>query len=179
MSDPVLLTMSGSLRREATNRRLLNEAVRLFGACQRIDANLNLPLYDGDAEVAKGIPETVSRLAEQIMAVDAVMISTPEYNKGISGVLKNALDWISRTKTQPWKDKPVAIMSSAAGRAGGERGQAMLRQCLVVFQPQLISGPEVHLGDAGNQFDSNGRLISEPCETALRELMAKLRGMLR
>jgi chromate reductase len=70
-----------------------------------------------------GIPAEVQELADQIAAADAVIIAGPEYNKALSGVLKNALDWVSRTKGNPWRDKPVAIMSATGGRAGGERTQ--------------------------------------------------------
>ncbi|NVK16201.1 MAG: NAD(P)H-dependent oxidoreductase [Rhodobacteraceae bacterium] len=176
MPDPVLLTVSGSLRREATNRKLLAEAARFFGAASVLEADLNLPLYDGDAEAAEGIPASVQVLADQIAAADAIAISTPEYNKGPSGVLKNALDWVSRTEGNPWADKPVAVMSAAAGRAGGERAQMILRGFLVPFQPRLITGPEVHLAGSSKEFDTNGRLTSEHYEATLTKLMQKLRA---
>lgn len=178
MTDPVLLTISGSLRREATNRKLLAEAVRVFGPASVVEADLNLPLYDGDDEAADGIPPAVQTLADQIAAADAVVISTPEYNKGPSGVLKNALDWVSRTEGSPWADKPVAVMSAAAGRAGGERAQMILRGFLVPFQPRLITGPEVHLAGSSKEFDENGRLTSEQYEATLTRLMQKLRSEL-
>ena len=171
-----LLGLSGALRAGSTNSKLLREAARLFGDCDFTEADLRLPLYDGDAEEAEGIPSGVARLAEQIAAADAVVISTPEYNKGPSGVLKNALDWVSRTKGGPWKDKPVAVMSAAAGRAGGERAQLVLRTFMVPFRPRLIIGPEMHLGDSGNQFDENGQLVSERYEATLSELMQALRA---
>ncbi|MBY6056062.1 NADPH-dependent FMN reductase [Leisingera daeponensis] len=180
MADPVLLTISGSLRREATNRKLLAEAARVFGAASVVEGDLNLPLYDGDAEAAEGIPAAVQALADQIAAADAVAISTPEYNKGPSGVLKNALDWVSRTEGNPWADKPVAVMSAAAGRAGGERAQMILRGFLVPFQPRLITGPEVHLAGSSKEFSAEGRLTSEQYEATLTKLMQKLRAeMLR
>lgn len=176
MSDPVLLGLSGSLRKDATNRRLLREAARLFGPADYVEADLRLPLYDGDDEAANGIPPAVQKLADQIAASDAVIISTPEYNKGPSGVLKNALDWVSRTKTRPWSDKPVAVMSAAAGRAGGERAQSVLRGFLVPFQPRVLQGPEMHLANSSNEFGDDGRLKGERYEATLRELMQKLRA---
>ncbi|MFW8594184.1 NADPH-dependent FMN reductase [Cribrihabitans neustonicus] len=176
MTTPVLLTISGSLRRDSCNRKLLREAARLFGPADVLAGDLNLPLYDGDAEMADGIPEAAERLHSQIAAADAVAISTPEYNKGPSGVLKNALDWVSRIKGNPWADKPVAVMSAAAGRAGGERAQMVLRGFLVAFQPRLLTGPEMHLADCRNQFDDDGRLLSERYEKTLATLMGKLRA---
>ncbi|WP_170439715.1 NADPH-dependent FMN reductase [Ruegeria arenilitoris] len=176
MSEPILLGLSGSLRQNATNRRLIREAARLFGAGTFIEADLNLPLYDGDAEEAEGVPAEVQILADQIAGSHAVVISTPEYNKGPSGVLKNALDWVSRTKGNPWADKPVAVMSAAAGRAGGERAQMILRSFMVPFQPRILQGPEIHLADSSNEFDDSGRLRSDRYERTLGQLMEKLRA---
>lgn len=170
-----LLGLSGSLRAGSANTRLMREALRLFGPAETEEADLRLPLYDGDLEAAEGLPPGVQRLAAQIAAADALVISGPEYNKGISGVLKNALDWISRSDSFPWQGKPVAIMSAAAGRAGGERTQMMLRACLVAFRPRLLQGPEVLLAQGREQFDAEGRLVSERYENTLRSLMEALR----
>ena len=176
MSEPVLLGISGSLRKDATNRKLIREAARLFGDATYVEADLLLPLYNGDHEDADGIPSEVQRLADQIAQADAVVISTPEYNKGLSGVLKNALDWVSRTDGNPWSDKPVAVMSAAAGRAGGERAQTTLRSCLVAFRPRILQGPEVHLADSSNEFDDQGHLTSEMYTKTLKALMTALRA---
>ena len=161
MSTPTLLGISGSLRAGATNRKLLREAARLFGPCTYVEADLHMPVYDGDLEEAEGIPEAAVTLSDQIMTADAVLISTPEYNKGPSGALKNALDWVSRVKGSPWAGKPVAVMSAAAGRAGGERAQLILRTYMVPFRPRLLLGPEVHLAASGQQFDEAGQLTGE------------------
>lgn len=171
-----LLGISGSLRRDATNRKLVREAGRLFGASVFVEADLDLPLYDGDKESADGQPDAVLRLVDEIAQADAIVISTPEYNKGPSGVLKNALDWVSRTKPVPWQGKPVAVMSAAAGRAGGERAQMILRSFLVPFQPRVISGPELHLAQSSKQFDDNGHLTSEVYRDTLQLLMDRLRA---
>ena len=170
-----LLGISGSLRRESANTKLMREALRLYGEAETAEADLHLPLYDGDLEEAQGIPPEVQRLADQIASADAVVISGPEYNKGISGVLKNALDWVSRTEGKPFADKPVAIMSAAAGRAGGERTQTMLRSCLVPFRTRILQGPEVLVAQGREQFDDMGRLTGERYEKTLRTLMQALR----
>ncbi|MDE4132657.1 NAD(P)H-dependent oxidoreductase [Phaeobacter sp. QD34_3] len=176
MSNPVLLTLSGSLRAGASNRLLLKEAARFFGPSTHVEGDLNLPLYNGDDEERVGVPAAVQALADQIAAADAVAISTPEYNKGPSGALKNALDWVSRTDGAPWADKPVAVMSAAAGRAGGERAQMVLRGFMVPFQPRLISGPELHLANSSNEFDDQGQLKSDLYRNTLETLMQKLRA---
>lgn len=177
MSKPILLGLSGSLRQTATNRKLLREAARLFDPAEFVEADLNLPLYDGDLEEGEGIPAVVQTLRDQIEQAHAVIISTPEYNKGPSGVLKNALDWVSRTEGNPWADKPVAVMSAAAGRAGGERAQMILRAYMVPFQPLILQGPEIHLANSSNEFDDQGRLTSARYEQTLGTLMQKLRNL--
>jgi len=171
-----LLAISGALRAGSTNTRLLREAIRLAGDDVTAEfADIRFPLYDADLEDAAGIPAPVAALAAQIAAADAVIISTPEYNKNLPGVLKNALDWLSRTKTKPLSGKPVAIMSAAAGRAGGERSQFSLRHCLTPFSPDILQGPELMLADARHAFDEHGRLINERSVEGLSKLMAALR----
>ena len=175
LATTTLLRISGALRAGSTIRKLLREAARLFGECTYVEADLQMPLYDGDLEEADGVPESAERIAAQIAEADAVILSTPEYNKGPSGVLKNALDWVSRVPGTPWADKPVAVMSAAAGRAGGERAQMILRGYMVPFRPHLITGPEVHLAASSKQFDENGTLLGEQYVKDLSALMAALR----
>lgn len=178
MATPKLLGISGSLRADATNTKLLLEAARLFGDCDYTQADIRFPLYDGDEEAAHGVPDAVQLLARQIAEADAVIISTPEYNKGPSGVIKNGLDWISRAEGNPWSDKPVAVMSAAAGRAGGERAQMILRGFMVAFRPRILQGPEIHLAGSGQEFDETGRLKGEIYVKELTQLMQALRGMI-
>ncbi|MFK7835196.1 MAG: NADPH-dependent FMN reductase [Sulfitobacter sp.] len=178
MAAPKLLGISGSLRSGATNTKLLAEAARLFGECDYALADINFPLYNGDDEAATGVPAAVQTVADQIAAADAVIISTPEYNKGPSGALKNALDWISRAEGSPWNGKPVAVMSAAAGRAGGERAQMVLRGFMVPFRPVILQGPEIHLAGSGDAFDENGHLTGEIYVKELTTLMQALRGLI-
>lgn len=176
MPDHAVLGICGALRKASTNRLLLHEAVRLYAPARFVEADLRLPLYDGDLEEAEGIPPAVQALADQIRDADAVIIATPEYNKNLPGVLKNALDWVSRTKGGPWRDKPVAILSAAAGRAGGERSQFSLRHCLTPFRPRLLPGPEVMIAQSATAFDAEGRLTDDASLRVLAELMALLRA---
>ncbi len=171
-----LLGIAGSLREGSRNRALMREAARVFAPAAFVEADLRLPLYDGDLQRAEGIPAEVARLAAQIVAADAVIIAGPEYNKGISGVLKNALDWVSRTEGAPWRGKPVALMSATAGRSGGERAQTMMRQCLVPFGPRLLTGSELLVAGAAEAFDAEGRLAGPRYATRLQELMDALRA---
>lgn len=176
MTRPTLLGISGSLRKGSANSLLLRNAARLFGDVEYLEADLNLPLYDGDAEARDGIPAVVQALSDSIAEADAIIMSTPEYNKGPSGVLKNALDWVSRTDGQPWAGKPLAVMSAAAGRAGGERAQAVLRGFMVPFRPRILQGPEVHLAACMDAFDEDGHLKGEIYVKTLRDLMDALKA---
>lgn len=171
-----LLGIPGALRAASTNRLLLAEARLAFGDARHTEANLRLPLYDGDLEDAHGIPAEVQSLADQIAAADAVVIATPEYNKSFPGVLKNALDWVSRTKGSPFRDKPVAILSAADGRAGGDRAQFALRLALTPFRPRLLTGPEVMVANCAHAFTPEGHLIDPRYTKTLTELMQSLRA---
>ena len=170
-----LLGIPGALRAASTNRLLLAEARRAFGDATYEEADLRLPLFDEDVEIAEGFPDAVVKLHARIKAADAIVIATPEYNKALPGVLKNALDWVSRVPGAAWRDKPVAIMSAADGRAGGERSQYSLRLCLTPFRPRLISGPEVLVAQSRSAFDDTGRLIDDRYRKSLIELMNILR----
>ncbi len=168
-----LLAISGSLRADSHNSALARAAVEVFAPDRHTVADLRLPLYDGDLE-AQGTPEAVTTLVAQIRAADAVVIACPEYNAGLSGVMKNALDWISRVPPMALADKPTAIMSAAAGRAGGARSQMTLRHCLVAFRPRLAPGPELMVANADNAF-AGGKLVDDKAHAVLQTLMEALR----
>lgn len=171
-----LLGLSGSLRTDSVNSKLIREAARLYGDATLTEADLNIPLYNGDDEDRDGLPASVQDLVAQIANADAVIIATPEYNGGITGVLKNALDWVSRAKPSPWAGKPVAVMSAAAGRAGGIRAQTMLRSCMTPFNVKLAAASEVAIATAGSEFDENGLLVSERYQASVARLMAALKA---
>ncbi len=174
MGQHHILGISGSLRQDSLNSKLVREAARVYGAARYEEADLNLPLYSGDLQDAQGIPPEVRKLSDQIIAADAVVISGPEYNKSISGVLKNALDWVSRTKDWPFKHKPVAIMSVTSGASGGLMTQAALRLCLYSFRPRLLQGPSVLIGGGTRAFHPDGSLVDQRQAATLKELMEEL-----
>ncbi|MGR3468749.1 MAG: NADPH-dependent FMN reductase [Shimia sp.] len=169
-----LLGLSGSLRADSTNTKLVKAAAKLHGGTLTM-GDIRFPLYDGDLEQAEGIPAAVQTLADQIAAADAVIVSTPEYNKMLSGALKNAFDWLSRTEGNPWLHKPVAVMSAAAGRAGGERGQWTLRLALLPFRPVIAPGPEVMIAASAKAFDDDGGLVDDFARKLVGELMDELK----
>lgn len=176
MATPTLLTISGSLRKDSYNRKLLAVAAEAFGPAEVIEADLNLPLYDGDLEEAEGIPASVTTLAEQVARADAILIASPEYNKGIPGVLKNAFDWISRVPGGAFKGKPCVVMSAAAGRTGGETANYMVTACLLALGPQLLPGPMVLIAGAHNEFDEAGQMSNEIYLKAIQARMDALRA---
>ncbi|MDA8585667.1 NAD(P)H-dependent oxidoreductase [Rhodobacteraceae bacterium] len=168
-----LLMICGSLRKASQNRMLLEAAGRLWTGKAEM-ASIDMPVYNGDDEDQSGLPKAAQLLVSQITAADAVLIGTPEYNQSIPGGLKNAFDWVSRVEGKPWADKPVAIVSAAAGRAGGARAQYALRLAMTPFQPRLLTGPEVMVAAAHKEFNGAGELISEAYQKTLRTLLEKL-----
>lgn len=174
----MLLGIPGALRAESTNRKLVREAARLYGG-PFVEADIRMPLFDEDLEIAEGIPAEAKLLFDQIAAADAVVISSPEYNKSIPGVLKNALDWVSRIKGSPWKDKPLAIIGAADGREGGARASFALRLAMTPFRPRMLTGPEVQVAVSRQAFDADGRLIDERYVKALSTLMEDLHREVR
>ncbi|MEJ6403027.1 NADPH-dependent FMN reductase [Yoonia sp. 2307UL14-13] len=172
-----LLGISGSLRKASTNTKLIRYAAEVFAPDAFVEANIDFQLYNGDVESEEGIPQAVQALSDQIAAADAVIISTPEYNKAISGALKNALDWVSRTEGNPWKDKPLAIMSATAGRAGGERTQFSLRLAMMAFRPRILQGPEVLVAASSEAFNDDGKLKGDMYVKLMKELMGDLKAL--
>lgn len=173
---PTLLGISGSLRKSSTNTLLVHEAARAFGPCDFQMGNIRFPLFDEDLESKEGLPSEVMLLCNQILDADAIVIATPEYNKNLSGSLKNAFDWMSRTKKAPFSGKPVAILSASSGRSGGERAQYSLRHCLTPFRAKVIPGPEVFIANAGRAFNADGQLADSAGFGFLTELMQVLRA---
>ncbi|MCF6272390.1 MAG: NAD(P)H-dependent oxidoreductase [Rhodobacteraceae bacterium] len=167
-----LLGISGSLRANSYNTMLLHEAARLFAPDEFRMADLHLPLFNEDISEN---PETVLTLHADISAADAVIIATPEYNKNLSGVLKNALDWVSMVRPAAWAGKPVAILSASSGITGGVRAQYSLRHCMTTFNPRILQAPEVMVGNAAEVFDESGRLSNERTVKLLTKQMAALR----
>jgi chromate reductase, NAD(P)H dehydrogenase (quinone) len=172
MTKAILLGLCGSLRADSYNRKLMLEAARRWPGTF-IEGSLRLPLYDGDLE-AGGLPTGVTELARQVAAADALVLACPEYNKGPPGVVKNALDWLSRARPNPLLGKRVAIVSATAGRAGGERAQVMLRSMLVPHRVRALTWPEVLVGGAEREFDAEGKLVAESYRTALDTLITRL-----
>lgn len=170
----MLLCLSGSLRRDSRNTALLRAAAGAYGGSAAF-GDLRLPLYDGDLEREEGLPPAVTDLAARIGAAEAVVFASPEYNKALSGVMKNALDWVSRVRPHPLQDKPVAVLAAAAGISGGARARYSLLGALAAFRVRFSTGPEVLVGRAGDAFDEAGHLVDPKSRALLDEAMARLK----
>src|SRR4029078_4966054 len=121
-----------------------------------------MPHYNFDLQNSSGFPADVNAWADAIRSADALIIVSPEYNWSIPGGLKNAIDWVSRMKEQPFKDKPVALQSAAGGILGGSRMQYPLRQCLTSIDAILFGRPEVIVTFAQQKFDEKTLELKDP-----------------
>lgn len=167
--------ISGSLRAGSFNTMALKAALALAPEGMTIEmAEIgDLPHYNDDVRLA-GYPPEVQRFRDQLAAADAILFVTPEYNYSIPGVLKNAIDWASRPPSQPFDNKPVAIMGASMGVLGTARAQYQLRQMLVFLNAFPLNKPEVMIGAAHTKFDADGTLTDEATADFIRQLLAAL-----
>lgn len=152
---PRFVTLLGSLRKGSYNgivARALPALAPEGVAISSLPSVGTLALYDADLH-ADGFPPEVTAMADAIRAADGVIIVTPEYNYSVPGVLKNALDWLSRLPDQPFKGKPVLIQSASPGVLGGARMQYHLRQTMVFLDAQVFNVPEVMVGAVHTKVD--------------------------
>ena len=171
-----VLAFAGSLRSASLNRGLIRAAAELAPATMRLEvADLGaIPLYNQDLEDA-GEPIEVVEFKAAIEAADALLIATPEYNHGTSGVLKNAIDWASRPRaTSPLTDKPVAVIGASPGRGATARAQAQLRETFVFTGACAMPQPELLVSAVVSHFDGNGNLRDPETREALGQLLLAL-----
>jgi chromate reductase, NAD(P)H dehydrogenase (quinone) len=166
-----ILGISGSLRASSFNTAALRAAAELAPAGMSIELHDigDLPLYNDDVRLA-GFPPAAVRLRERIKAADGLLLATPEYNYGTSGVLKNAIDWASRPPEQPFDGKPIALMGASPGAIGTARAQYQLRQSFVFLDAHILNRPEVMIGGAASKFDAAGKLTDQ----ATRDFLAAM-----
>jgi chromate reductase len=163
-----VLVICGSLRKGSYNAAL----TRALPELAPLDMKLitappigSFPLYNADVQDTSGFPAPVNELAEAIRAADGVLFVTPEYNWSMPGVLKNAIDWVSRLKDQPFKEKPVAIQSCSQGPLGGARMQYHWRMSMTFLNAFIFGTPEVFVGSAQNKFDKETLTLTDQATT--------------
>ena len=178
VSDKIrILGFAGSLRKDSFNRALLRNAVSFIpdNSSLEIYELDGIPPFNQDAE--KDMPEKVRDFKSKIRGADAILISTPEYNYSVPGVLKNAIDSASRPYgDNPFDGKPVAIMSASIGILGGARAQYHLRQIFVFLNMYPINRPEVMVNFAADKFDADGNLMDQTSQKLIGELIQNLVG---
>jgi chromate reductase, NAD(P)H dehydrogenase (quinone) len=177
-----VLGISGSLRRDSHNTRLLRTAGELIeeqGAeFELFDGLKAIPPYDGDDDIGAG-PSAVADLRQAIAGADALLFATPEYNSSIPGALKNAIDWASRPRdASPLRNKPVAVIGASTGMFGAVWAQAELRKVLGATGARVIE-VELALGHAHEHLDPDGRLVDPTHDAALRDCIGALLGELQ
>src|SRR5882724_3425075 len=165
MADKLnVITIVGSLRKGSYNAALARELPKFAPAGMSITAApqwADLPIYNADDQNTTGFPATATKLTDAVRAADGVIFVTPEYNYSIPGGLKNAIDWVSRMKDQPFKDKPVAIQSATGGPMGGARMQYHLRQAMVFLNAFTFNTPEIFVGAAHTKFNDKMEFTDE------------------
>ena len=171
-----IIGVSGSLRAGSLNSMLLRAAAPLApqGTEIEIATIAGIPLYDYDVEVA-GIPPAVTALREKIVAGDGLLIVTPEYNNSIPGVLKNAIDWLSRPSAEiarVFAGRPVGIMGATPGLGGTNLAQAAWLSVLRTLQTAPWFGGRLGISSANNVFDAQGNLTDERVRGQLEKYIA-------
>ena len=174
---PHIVGLGGSLRRGSLNSGLLRAAAELAqaGTTFGVHGIAGIPLYDGDEEAANGIPTVVAELKDAIAAADGLLIATPEYNGSIPGVLKNAIDWLSRPTddiARVFGGKPVALIGASPGGFGTVLAQEAWLPVLRKLGAAPWFGKQLTVGRAGALFDKDGNLTDAGTRTKLEELVA-------
>jgi chromate reductase len=173
-----VLAISGSLRRDSYNTRLLRAAAEVAPAGVEIELYPPhllgaIPPYDADVDDL-GVPQAVTGLKHAVASADAVIVATPEYNSSIPGQLKNALDWVSRPLAEsPFRGKPTTVVGASPSAYGAVWAQADLRKVLGALGARIVEA-EVAVAHAGARFDESGRLIDEETREQLAQAVGDL-----
>ena len=175
-----ILGISGSLRAGSFNTALLRNAQEL--ALPGLELELatlhGIPLYDGDLEQREGLPEAVVTLKARVMASDGLLLATPEYNNGIPGVFKNAIDWLSRPASaipEVFGDRPVALVGASPGGFGTILAQDAWLSVLRTLGTRFWSGGRLLVSRAGQAFDAEGRLVDDRARQQLAQFLTAYR----
>jgi chromate reductase len=182
MANLNVLTICGSLRRGSFNamvQRALPSLAPEGMALKPAPSFAEFPLYNADIQNSTGFPGPVDVLADAIRAADGVIFCTPEYNFGIPGGLKNAIDWVSRLPNQPFAFKPIALQSASPGPLGGGRVQYDMRRSMVFLDAFTLNKPEIFIGNCASKFDEKtGELKDEATRGFIKQQLAALAALI-
>ena len=184
MAEPItILSVCGSLRHGSYNAAVERALPDVAPKGMTVTAAPWLgefPLYNFDVQQNEGLPKPAVLLGELMRKADGLVFVTPEYNYSLPGVLKNAIDWVSRLPDQPFKGKPVLIQSVSTSTLGGVRAQYHLRQILVFVEALPFNRPEVMVANAEDKIDeTTGELTDEPTRELIREQLAAFADFVR
>ena len=176
-----IIGISGSLRRGSYNASLLRAAVESVPTDSKIEAASirGVPLYDGDVEAADGIPAAVAQLKDLVAGADALLLVTPEYNHSIPGVLKNAIDWMTRPSNdiaRVFGNKPVGLIGATPGGLGTAFSQTAWLPVLHTLGTRMYTGRSLYVSNAAKVFDGDGSLVDANVQ---QRLTTYLEGFLK
>jgi chromate reductase, NAD(P)H dehydrogenase (quinone) len=173
-----LLGISGSLRAQSYNSGALSVVGSVLPENMEFDvASLSdLPFYNADVE-QRGFPAAVEDFRRSVGAADALIFAVPEYNFSVPGVLKNALEWLSRPPNPPTNDKPCAVFGASVSPLGTARGQFHFRHICVSLNMIAVNAPHVDITNAKTKFDAQGRLTDQASIDLMRQLVGELRNL--
>ena len=173
-STITIVGISGSLRSASYNSGLLRAAAALFPAQIRIATIRGIPLYDADIETQEGIPSAAQVLKDQIAAASGLLLVSPEYNNAIPGVMKNAVDWLTRPAediARVWGDKPVAVIGVSPGGFGTILAQNAWLSVLRTLRTRPYFGGRLMVSGARKLFDEQGELQDDETRERLRKFL--------
>jgi chromate reductase len=176
-----VVSICGSLRKASLNaavQRALPDLAPEGMTITALPGIGEMPLYNADVQ-AEGMPKPVTDMVEAIRKADGVIFCTPEYNFSIPGVLKNAIDWLSRPKDQPFAGKPVLLQSATQGPLGGARMQYHMRQVMVFLDAMVFNRPEVFVGMAQTKVDAALNLTDQGTRDFIQQQLAAFAGFIR
>jgi chromate reductase len=177
-----VLSICGSLRKGSFNAMVQRALPSLAPEGMSIKPAVpfsDFPLYNADIQNSTGFPASVNALADAIRTADGVVFCTPEYNFGIPGGLKNAIDWVSRLPNQPFAGKPVALQSASPGPLGGGRVQYDMRRAMVFLDAFTLNKPEIFIGNCASKLDEKtGEIKDEATRGFIRQQLAAFTALI-
>ena len=164
----------GSLRKESFSRKIAKELLRISPDQLKLEevSLEGLPIYNQDFDDEKKVPQEYMKFRNQVRSYDAFLFITPEYNRSVPAVLKNAIDVGSRPYGESvWDGKPGAVISVSPGKLSGFGANHHLRQSMVFLNVPMMQQPEAYIGDAGSLFDENGSMTNDNSRQFLQKFM--------
>jgi len=171
-----IVALSGSLRSGSYNTALAKALAELAPAdCEiEVATPAGIPVYDGDLEAEQGVPDAVERLKDRVAAADGLILVTPEYNQGVPGTFKNAIDWMSRPSSdigRVFRGRPVALCGASPGGFGTKSSQNAWLPTLRALKLRLYSGHSLFVSGADQRFDEAGTLVDEDLRKSATNFM--------